>query len=97
MVGYPFVRIKAPAGTPVELVFGEGHLPGSLLPYHCWPGNLAQLTTTDGITEFESFDWEAVKELAVLVRGSGTAEILNAGVTAHHRAVPTQTRFPLFR
>ena len=81
MVGYPFVRIKVPVGTPVELVFGEGDLPGSLLPYHCWPGNLVQLTTADGITEFESFDWEAVKELAVLVRGSGTAEILDAGVT----------------
>ena len=89
MVGYPFVRIRAPAGTSVELVFGECHAPGSLLPTHCWPGNAAQLTAADGITEFEVFDWEAVKEIAVLVRGAGTAEILDLGVTC---ALPCRSR-----
>ena len=82
MVGYPFVRVRAPSGTAVELVFGEYREPDSpLLPSHCWPGNAVRLVTHDGVTEFEAFDWEAVKELAVLVRGSGTAEILDAGVT----------------
>ena len=82
MVGFPFVKVQAPAGTVVEILFGESRSPDSLLPKEVWPGQWVRLVTAEnGVTDFEAFDWEAVRFLAILVRGEGgEARVLDVGV-----------------
>lgn len=81
MTGFPYVTIKAPEGTIVELIFSESRFPDTLMLPAPIFGPWNRLITRAGVTTFETFDYEAFKYLAVLVRGEpGEAEIIDAGI-----------------
>jgi alpha-L-rhamnosidase len=82
VAGYPFVRIRAPAGTTVEILYVETQDPNRLLlrtaPEY---GQWVRLVTRQGETEFEAFDWDCFRFLQLAIRGSNEpVEILEAGV-----------------
>lgn len=82
MTGMPFVKIKAPAGTVVDVVFSEAKKENELmLPAQIY-GQWLRVITKEGETYHEAFDYEAVKYIALLIRGEGSGvEIMDAGIT----------------
>jgi hypothetical protein len=83
-VGYPYVRLRAPAGAIVEILFVEKQEPGKLLlRTHPRFGQWVRLITREGMNEFEAFEYEGMKQMQLLVRNAQRpVEILEAGVTA---------------
>lgn len=81
MTGFPYVTIKAPEGTVVELCFSESRFPDTLMLPAPQYGTWNRIITRAGVTTFEAFDYEAVKYIAVLVRGEpAEVELLDTGV-----------------
>jgi hypothetical protein len=81
IVGYPFFSINAPAGTVVELLVHEAHAENgpALLNTHfnAW----SRFICRGGGETFETFDYEAVKWIQLLIREtSGTINVSNIGV-----------------
>jgi len=82
IAGYVFVRLRAPAGTTVEILFSESTDPQRVMlttapAYRQW----ARIVARDGETSYETFEFEAVRWLQLLIRGAnGPVEILDVGV-----------------
>ncbi|HKJ66327.1 MAG TPA: alpha-L-rhamnosidase, partial [bacterium] len=81
IVGWPYFTIDAPAGTQIELMVHEGHEVGGppLLNshFHSW----TRFTCTDGLNEFETFDYESLRWLQLHIHGStGKVRISEVGV-----------------
>jgi hypothetical protein len=82
VVGHPFVRLRAPSGTVVEILYVEAQDPSKLL-LRTAPsfGQWVRLTAGEGETAFETFDYDALRFLQLAVRNAaGPVEILDAGV-----------------
>jgi alpha-L-rhamnosidase len=95
IAGHIFVRLRAPAGTVVEILYVEAQEPGALM-LRTAPnfGQWMRLTARDGETTFESFDYDALRSLQLLIRNaSGPVEILEAGVTERLYPYPYQPDF----
>lgn len=81
MVGYPYFKVKAPAGTIFELIFAEVRDEDSLITpsierYGCWGRYIAR----EGENLFECFDYEETRYITILVRNaSGPVEISEVG------------------
>ncbi len=79
--GHPFVKLRAPEGAVVEILFAESRQPDELL-LRSFAGDWVRLITGAGETDFEAFDYEALRVLQFVVRGgAGPVRILEAGVT----------------
>ena len=81
--GYPYVRLRAAAGTVVDILYVETSDPQKLLlrtaPEY---GQWVRLTTREGVTEFEAFDWDSFRFLQLAIRSSDQpVDILSVGVT----------------
>jgi hypothetical protein len=82
IAGHVFVRFRAPAGTTVEILFSESADPQRLMlttapAYRQW----ARIVAREGETAYETFEYEAVRWLQLLIRGAtGPVEILDVGV-----------------
>lgn len=88
LVGHPFLKIKAPEGTVVELLWVEKQSPGKLLlrgrPKF---GQWLRVTCREGLTEYEAFEYEALRTLQLHIRNaSGPVEILSCGVKERNYA-----------
>ena len=89
VVGQPYVRIEASAGTIVELLVQEAHDPSKLLllnaPYYSW----ARVVCRDGMTDFVAFNLESCRWMQLLVRGpKGTVKVHEAGIVRHAYPFP---------
>jgi hypothetical protein len=92
LLGHPRVRVRAPAGTVVELLWVENQ-PRDALLLRTPPrfGQWARLVCRDGVNPFETFDYECFRWLQVLVRNNGgPAEIQEVGVTERNYAWPRE-------
>jgi hypothetical protein len=90
MLGHPRVRVRAPAGTVVEILWVENQQPGALL-LRTPPrfGQWARLICREGVNPFETFEYECLRWLQVLVRNNdGPVEIQEVGVTERNYAWP---------
>jgi len=90
--GHPFVRLRAPAGTVVEMLYAETQDPAKLLLRTCPEyGQWVRVTTREGETDFEAFDWDVLRYLQLAIRGSNDpVEILEAGLTERRYPYPHQ-------
>ncbi|MFD2330564.1 alpha-L-rhamnosidase N-terminal domain-containing protein [Cohnella sp. GCM10020058] len=93
ITGYPFVRFRAAAGTVAEIVFGEGIGEELMLPMP-QKGEWVRVTAAEGETNFAAFDYDAVKYIAVLFRGTGEpVELLSAGAIRLRYPFASEERF----
>jgi len=88
--GHPFVRLRAPAGTKVEILYVETQDPTKLLlrtaPEY---GQWLRVTTREGETYYEAFDWDALRFLQLAIRGSREpVEVLEVGLTERRYPYP---------
>jgi hypothetical protein len=90
VVGHPYVTLRAKAGTVVEILFCERQEPGKLvLRTNPRFGQWARLVTRDGENPFETFEYDALRMLQLLVRNSDEpVEILDVGVNVRSYAWP---------
>ena len=95
VVGFPFLTVRAPAGTVVEIVTQESHDPAgpAWLDSHrfCW----TRLTCREGENRFEAFDYESLRFLQVHVH-EATGPVLVRDVGVRRRSYPWP-KPPLFR
>lgn len=84
LTGHPYVTVRAPAGTVVEILFVEKQEPGRLLlRTHPRFGQWIRLVTREGDNRFEAFEYDTLRQMQLLIRGaSAPVEILDAGVIA---------------
>lgn len=80
--GHIFLRLRAPAGTVCDILYVEAQQPDKLmLRVSSSHAEWMRVTTRDGETVFESFDYDALRWLQLLIRNtSGPVEILDARV-----------------
>ena len=95
LAGHPFVKVRAPAGTVLELLFCEKQVPGKLLlripPRY---GQWLRITCREGVTEYEAFEYECFRWMQLLARGAGgEVEILDAGVRERNYRWPHEPVF----
>ncbi|MCX6621551.1 MAG: hypothetical protein NTY38_10815, partial [Acidobacteria bacterium] len=92
IAGHIFVRLRAPAGTVCEILYVEAQEPDALMlrlsPHFAqW----MRVTARDGETCFESFDYDALRWLQLLIRNTtGPVEILEVGVKRRLYPYPQQ-------
>lgn len=81
--GHSYIKVRAPAGTVVELVFADCRNPADLmLTTEPFQSQWARCICAEGETLFELFDYEAIRYLQVLVRNFDTpVEILEVGMS----------------
>ncbi len=92
LCGHIYVRLKAKAGTAVEMLYAEAPDPRKLL-IRATPafGQWVRLIARDGETEFESFDYDALRSLQLAIRNTDEpVEILEAGVRRRTYPYPHQ-------
>lgn len=95
LLGHPYVKLRAPAGTVVELLFCEKQVPGKLL-LRIPPrfGQWLRVRCREGVTEYEAFEYECFRWMQVLVRGARSeVEILEAGVRERNYRWPHEPEF----
>jgi alpha-L-rhamnosidase len=90
LVGFPRLTVIASAGTIIEMLTHEGHDPrvAAIINthHHTW----TRFTLTEGENHLESFDFESLRWMQVIVRGaSGSVKI--RGVSVRRRSYPFQT------
>lgn len=88
VVGHPYVKVRAPAGAVVEVTFCERQTPGKLVlrPRPKF-GQWLRVTCREGITEYEAFEYDAFRQLQLLIRNAAApVEILEAGVKERNYA-----------
>jgi alpha-L-rhamnosidase len=81
MVGFPVLTVNASAGTVIEILVQEGHDPTRAqiinTHHHAW----ARFTLKDGINHLETFDFESLRWLQLVVRDArGIVRIEHVGV-----------------
>jgi len=95
LLGHPYVKLRAPAGTVAELLFCEKQVPGKLLlriPARF--GQWLRVRCREGVTEYEAFEYECFRWMQLLVRGAqGEVEILEAGVRERNYRWPHEPEF----
>jgi len=92
LVGHPRVKLRAPAGTVVEILMCEKQVPGKLL-LRIPPGfgQWVRVTCGEGVTEYEAFEYDCFRQMQLCVRNStGPVEILEAGVKERNYDWPHQ-------
>lgn len=84
LTGHPYVHVDAPAGTIVEMLFVEQQEPGKLLLRTCPRfGQWARLTTKAGLNTYETFEYDGLRYLQLLIRNANApVKVLAAGVNA---------------
>jgi hypothetical protein len=90
LAGHLRLKMRAPAGAVAELLFVENQAPGGLvLRTRPTYGQWVRVTARDGVTEFESFEYDALRYLQVLVRNSAEpVELLEVSVNERNYAWP---------
>lgn len=90
LVGYPYVHLRASAGTVVEILFVENQEPGKLLlRTHPRFGQWVRLTAKEGLNTFEAFEYDAVRLLQFVIRNARRPVVIeDAGVNAKSYAWP---------
>ncbi len=60
----PYVKLRAPAGTIVEMLFLESQEPGNCFfaPIRLWPVDSGHRTRRE--TTYETFDWDVLRYLS---------------------------------
>lgn len=81
IVGWPYFTIEAPAGTTVELMVQEAHVPGGppLLNthFHSW----SRFICHEGVNRFETFDFESLRWLQLHIwKAQGPITVRDVGV-----------------
>jgi alpha-L-rhamnosidase len=80
-VGFPYLKIEAPAGLSIELLVHEAHEVGGPKPilnthFHSWTRFLCK----KGLNSFETFDFESLKWLQLHLHGAaGKVRIIDLG------------------
>lgn len=87
VVGWPGFTIEAPAGTTIELLVHEAHALGGppLLNTHF--DSWSRFICRDGRNEFETFDFESLRWIQLLVRGA-TGAVFVSDVRVRRRVFP---------
>ncbi|MFN7117602.1 MAG: alpha-L-rhamnosidase N-terminal domain-containing protein [Saprospiraceae bacterium] len=84
VVGFPYFSMEAPAGTTVELLVQQGHVPFDKGGPALINNNLNSWTRficKEGLNNFMTFDYESVKWLQLHIHGAtGAIKISNPGV-----------------
>jgi hypothetical protein len=82
LVGHPFLRVSAPEGTVIEMLWLEKQAPEKLL-LRSRPkfGQWLRVICRGGITSYEAFEYEALRLLQLNIRNArGPVEILACGM-----------------
>lgn len=78
VVGFLRLRVRAPAGAIVEIVWDERRDPQTwALTGHWVNGNWVRYRCRDGEQSWETFDYETFRYVQVWVRGSGPVELID--------------------
>lgn len=88
VLGHPAIRLRAPAGTVVDLLFVEKQVPGKLV-LRTPPsfGQWIRVTCREGVTEYTAFEYECFRHLQLCIRNaSGPVEVLSAGAVERNYA-----------
>jgi hypothetical protein len=95
VLGHPRIRLRAPAGTIVELLFCEMQTPGKLLlRSNTKYGQWLRIICREGITEYEAFEYDCFRMLQLCVRNSDNpVEILQIATKTRAYAWPNQPDF----
>lgn len=95
VLGHPTIRLRAPAGTVVEILLCEKQVPGKLL-LRIPPkfGQWLRVTCREGITEYTAFEYDCFRLMQLCIRNaSGPVEVLSAGARERNYAWPHQPDF----
>ncbi|MBI4892391.1 MAG: hypothetical protein HY821_17335 [Acidobacteria bacterium] len=95
VLGHPSVKLRAPAGTVVEILMCEKQVRGKLLlripPKY---GQWLRVTCKEGITEYTAFEYDCFRQMQLCIRNAaGPVEILAAGVRERNYAYPHEPDF----
>lgn len=81
MVGFPRFQITAPAGTTVEVMIQESHVPNSVPVMNTHRHSWARFVCREGKNEFTHFDFESCRFVQLHVHGAqGSVRIDNVGL-----------------
>jgi len=87
MVGFPGFQITAPAGTIIELMIQEGHVPGSVPVMNTHRHSWSRFVCREGKNTFRTFDFECCRFIQLHVHGpAGSVQVEN--VTLLRRTFP---------
>ncbi len=81
VVGWPAFTLEAPAGTVVELLVHEAHAPSGPAVLNTHFESWTRFTCREGVNRFETFDFESLRWLQLLIRGeAGKVVVREVGV-----------------
>lgn len=81
VTGFPFIKVRAPSGTVIEILFSESRIENQLMLPMPFYGQWVRVITSDEETYYEAFEYEAIHYMAIMVRGSsGRMDVIDAGV-----------------
>ncbi|HEY5078903.1 MAG TPA: alpha-L-rhamnosidase N-terminal domain-containing protein, partial [Opitutaceae bacterium] len=87
VVGWPGFTIEAPAGTVVELLVHEAHALGGTPLLNTHFDSWSRFVCRDGRNDFETFDFESLRWIQLLVRGA-TGTVAVGDVRVRRRVFP---------
>nr|MCU0247662.1 hypothetical protein [Bryobacter sp.] len=95
LVGHPFLKVRAPEGAVIEILWVEKQAPGKLLlrgrPKF---GQWLRVTCAEGETEYEAVEFEALRVMQLHIRNArGPVEILRCGVKERNYAWAHEPEF----
>jgi hypothetical protein len=81
IAGWPYFTVEAPAGTVIELLVHEAHLPGgpALINshFHSW----TRFICREGVNRFETFDFECCRWIQLHIRNTrGAVTVRDVGM-----------------
>ncbi len=91
IVGWPAFRIKAPAGTTIELLVHEAHAPGGPALLNTHFDSWTRFICKEGWNEFETFDFESFRWLQLHIH-NGKGTVIVSQVRARRRQFPWPNR-----
>ncbi|MDX2018679.1 MAG: alpha-L-rhamnosidase C-terminal domain-containing protein [Deltaproteobacteria bacterium] len=81
MVGFPRLQITAPAGTTVEVMIQEAHVPNSVPVMNTHRHSWARFVCREGTNEFTHFDFECCRFIQLHVHGAqGNVKVQGVGL-----------------
>lgn len=82
IVGHPFLKVNAPEGTVIDVLWVEKQVPGKLLLRgRAKFGQWFRVTCRSGETEYEAVEYEALRVMQLHIRNArGTVMIRSCGV-----------------
>lgn len=88
LVGWPRLKVEAPAGTEIELLVHEAHTPGTdaiiNTHFHSWTRFICE----EGVNEFETFDYESFRWLQLHIHGPAAGTVRITAIEARRRQFP---------